>query len=334
MNLQNQSQKKDLILITEVSGKYFVWNAHHVYNLRTQHRICGALIGSLPRKPWQTNITSLPLILLPEEVHLCCTMGIAKLATAENYFQRKRDRFVDAVEFHKQREENERDQIKLFKFEKMKKEKVFYGLSKKTRRKEKRTLQIQHNDESDTTTQSEGDNEVKNTISETSKIINNARSTESATSFNTQPDDNSEDDWTSITLSDQDFVYYQQAVRVHIPTCAANVNQIAQHEFNYPRTSREKACYRVFKDFWTKGYYVTSASKFGGDYLVYPGDPLRYHSFYIVIVMDTDRHLTSKETICYGRLAASVKKTVVLATVNSDCSSVSCVSLSWTHMKT
>lgn len=29
--------------------------------------------------------------------------------------------------------------------------------------------------------------------------------------------------------------------------------------------------YHVFLDLWEQGYYVTSGSKFGGDFLVYPG---------------------------------------------------------------
>ena len=29
---------------------------------------------------------------------------------------------------------------------------------------------------------------------------------------------------------------------------------------------------RVFKDLWTKGYYLTAGLKYGGDYLVYPGN--------------------------------------------------------------
>lgn len=32
------------------------------------------------------------------------------------------------------------------------------------------------------------------------------------------------------------------------------------------------ARYAVFKDLWEKGHYITSGSKFGADYLVYPGN--------------------------------------------------------------
>ena len=43
----------------------------------------------------------------------------------------------------------------------------------------------------------------------------------------------------------------------------------------YPVTESETTRYRVFKDLWEKGYYLTSGCKFGGDFLVYPGKYMR-----------------------------------------------------------
>ncbi|KAI8037773.1 hypothetical protein M5D96_009274 [Drosophila gunungcola] len=44
--------------------------------------------------------------------------------------------------------------------------------------------------------------------------------------------------------------------------------------------------YRIFKDLWMRGNFVTSGDAFGADFLVYPGDPLIYHASHIVIVQD------------------------------------------------
>lgn len=41
--------------------------------------------------------------------------------------------------------------------------------------------------------------------------------------------------------------------------------------WRYPCTEREKLKCRVFQHFWEMGYYMTSGTKFGGDFLVYPG---------------------------------------------------------------
>ncbi|XP_048665737.1 tRNA-splicing endonuclease subunit Sen34-like [Marmota marmota marmota] len=39
--------------------------------------------------------------------------------------------------------------------------------------------------------------------------------------------------------------------------------------------------YRIYKDLWERGFFLSAAGKFGGDFLVYPGDPLHFHAHYI-----------------------------------------------------
>ena len=52
----------------------------------------------------------------------------------------------------------------------------------------------------------------------------------------------------------------------------------------YPSTSKERLRYAAFRHFWESGLFVTNGVKFGGDFLVYPGDPTRFHSFFVVQV--------------------------------------------------
>ncbi|XP_057370121.1 tRNA-splicing endonuclease subunit Sen34-like isoform X2 [Daphnia carinata] len=75
---------------------------------------------------------------------------------------------------------------------------------------------------------------------------------------------------------------------------------------------------RVFSDLWEKGYYITAGEKFGGDFLVYPGDPFKFHSHYIAVCVDENQLLTPYFLIQKGRLGTNVKKTVLLCTVNED----------------
>lgn len=85
---------------------------------------------------------------------------------------------------------------------------------------------------------------------------------------------------------------------------------------------------KVFKDLWDKGYYITAGEKFGGDFLVYPGDPLRFHSHYIAVCVEEHQLLTPYFFIQKGRLGTSVKKTVLLCSINND-STISYQSLNW-----
>lgn len=91
------------------------------------------------------------------------------------------------------------------------------------------------------------------------------------------------------------------------------------------RTSLLKC--KVFCDLWEKGYYITGGSKFGGDYLVYKGDPLLYHALFIVKCMDVDKEILPREIVTFGRLGNSVKKKSVFASYVENV--VSYISVSW-----
>ena len=99
----------------------------------------------------------------------------------------------------------------------------------------------------------------------------------------------------------------------------------------HPKTAKERLKYAAFKHFWTLGLYVTNGVKFGGDFLVYPGDPTRYHSFFIVQCIDyDDEPLTPANLVTLARLGTSVKKTLVLASLDDD-GELTLTSLEWSH---
>ncbi len=41
--------------------------------------------------------------------------------------------------------------------------------------------------------------------------------------------------------------------------------------WKYPSTNREQTRFEIFCDLWERGFYLTAGSKFGGDFLAYPG---------------------------------------------------------------
>ncbi|XP_014086299.2 tRNA-splicing endonuclease subunit Sen34 isoform X1 [Bactrocera oleae] len=70
--------------------------------------------------------------------------------------------------------------------------------------------------------------------------------------------------------------------------------------------------YKVFCDFWTRGYYVTAGDAFGADFLLYPGDPLQYHASHIVILLDTPI-IQPLDMIAKVRLSVIVNKICIFA---------------------
>ena len=119
------------------------------------------------------------------------------------------------------------------------------------------------------------------------------------------------------------------SVLYHIPS--AMPQKFIPHQvmnWTYPDTEDEQLHYKVYLDLWEKGFYITSGAKFGGDYLAYPGDPLRFHSFYIIVLVPQGKKLTPFDIVCLGRLGATVKKTAVFCSIDGD-SKVTYTSVKW-----
>nr|CAG4641288.1 EOG090X0G6M [Eulimnadia texana] len=87
----------------------------------------------------------------------------------------------------------------------------------------------------------------------------------------------------------------------------------------------------VFVDLWSKGFYLTAGEKFGGDFLAYPGDPVKFHAHYIVVCLERTTKLTPKFLVGKGRLGSNVKKTVLLCSLN-DNDDVIYQSLQWSGL--
>ncbi len=87
----------------------------------------------------------------------------------------------------------------------------------------------------------------------------------------------------------------------------------------------------VFADLWRRGIWLTSASKFGGEFLAYMGDPVSYHAAYVVLVVPSAAPLLLCELAALGRLSNAVKKAGVVASVENDV--VSYLSIEWRSLK-
>jgi len=95
------------------------------------------------------------------------------------------------------------------------------------------------------------------------------------------------------------------------------------------RAVKERSVFTVFEDLWMRGYFISNGSKFGGNFLVYPGDPLLFHAHFIVIVVEPCEIISPLDIVSYGRLGVSVKKMSVLASVDPHDSKVYYFPIDW-----
>lgn len=76
--------------------------------------------------------------------------------------------------------------------------------------------------------------------------------------------------------------------------------------------------FRVYSDLHDRGYYITRGEKFGGDFLVYFGDPICFHAIFIIKCIETEQCIMPSEIVAFGRLGTSVRKRAVLASLVDD----------------
>ena len=78
----------------------------------------------------------------------------------------------------------------------------------------------------------------------------------------------------------------------------------------------------TFKDLWNHNYYITEGSKFGGDFLLYSGDPVSYHAKFIVICLNTPKEVENEKSVqdlvARSRLGTCVKKTILFSWLEGE----------------
>ncbi|XP_063623800.1 tRNA-splicing endonuclease subunit Sen34 [Cydia splendana] len=258
-------------------GVAYVWNAEDWFTLRTQHRICGALVGTLPSYPRQNDFLGLPVALMCEEAALLVNKGICELYELPKITCKP----------------NKSDKQDAKSME----EKV---VAEQTEALRKRRIE-QLSQKIDIIVAGKRQKLITKKIPITEENLNKQ----------------------ALLQEEIDKLppLLPAHVLVHLPT---------QHHMD---TEKSKVGldvlspgivegggalhFTVFNDLWEKGNFITSGSKFGADFLVYPGDPVKFHAIYMVrCVRDDKTSFRPINLITFGRLSVAVNKIALLAFCN------------------
>ncbi|XP_013393098.1 tRNA-splicing endonuclease subunit Sen34 [Lingula anatina] len=282
------------VKISLVSNKPFIWNAEDACIVLEKYRIVGALAGCLSRAPRQNIQLGLPLQLMPEEAMLLLQEGYAQLVNSDQNAKLPSPEQVDR--FQKMREESFKQQAEI-------------GIAERKLIVQRRLDQIK-----------EGRKAKRKQRLEKKKA-------------NGQDVDERElmRDEDKLDVKDiQITPMGQEHALVQIFTETPWVEEVdTDVRWDFPSTEEERVRYRVFRDLWRKGHSLTCGGKFGGDFLVYPGDPSRFHSFYIAVCLLHHQTMSAEKVVAMARLGSTVKKTVVLCSVDDD-DELTYTSLQWT----
>ncbi|CAK9795560.1 tRNA-splicing endonuclease subunit Sen34 [Anthophora quadrimaculata] len=280
----------------------FIWSAEDWLKLRRDYRIIGELIGCLPKKPRQDVFSGLPLLLLPEEVSLLLEKNVARLIRYPSLQDPPSDTLKET--FEEYRNTLYVEQEKCLRRERQKQ--VIGMMDKIIEGKKRKLLGI---DTRKRKMNKPLDPEVQKALD----------------SIEINRQDLLDEEMAKLPKLDKNDALIQTHT-VYPWTDKIDVETI---EWKYPCSYTQRLRYKTYKDLWERGYYVTSGEKFGGDFLIYPGEPIMFHSQFIILCKDKNEEIPITELSAQCRIACHVRKTQVYAFFSENEDSIKYQSFQW-----
>jgi tRNA-splicing endonuclease subunit Sen34 len=251
MDKQASSSKEKLIEISLIKGEAYVWSAASIALLRRNYGIVGMLTGSLPLIPQQNAFLGVPLQLFEEEVVYLLRRGAVVLVDDTRAHDIEGFSEVELDQWHEQRvasiSERRRAAVEEARETKEKLKKQFSmsdsAMQKKRLREEKKRMQGAESKEDDLFAKVEPAVEAE--AANPSHLI-------------TIPSSSSTLQWHNVRLGDNAFDTLSSAAKAGL--------------WRYPATANQRARCAAFEAFRAKEYYMGKGLRFGGDFVVYPGE--------------------------------------------------------------
>ena len=280
------------IPISLISQRYLLFDIAAVSYLRREHNICGVFVGSIPQSPSQNVFLGLPLALMPEEAQLLISEGLAYIIDDT----RAHDEMLQHVNVDRREKYLavlKQEGETAAQLRSMQKEQTF---RKKVSRSLPKTSSSQENEAQD----------ADNHTIDDADLIFPARPIACDSSKSTRSHS------IGVTPATSN------------PLIVASLSDTALADA-IPQT------YHLFKHLHDRGYFLSPGLRFGCQYMAYPGDPLRYHSHFLVDGNEWDEEINLMDIVGGGRLGTGVKKGYLLGGTNQN-GQVKTFSIEWAGM--
>ncbi|CAG8920983.1 unnamed protein product [Penicillium salamii] len=282
-----ESQPELPIPISYVSGRYLLHSIEAVTYLRREHHICGVLIGTLPQNPQQNVFLGLPLELMPEEARLLVDKDVACIvdeAKAQNgmktLLEEDRRRYLRELEA----------------------EGLHYTRLQGDLKDSKREQSLKKIEEK----------KAKAKAVAAAAAAAAAAQTQAAEDTSLEP---SQKDTAVVDLFASEDTRSSSPSTSTPPQSAMAITPATSYPpLPTPSSSSHLAApavpssYPLFAHLHSRGYFLSPGLRFGCQYMAYPGDPLRFHSHFLVVSYDWDQNIDLMDLIVGGRLGTGVKK--------------------------
>ncbi len=268
--------------IFRASKRYLLYDVDAITYIRREHHICGVLVGSLPQVPQQNVFLGLPLELMPEEAKLLVSKGAAFI--------------VDDASLHKGR---------------------LPALNGAERRAFARKLHAEGKEAARIAHQraEQRQEEALRRLGTDGKLAQAAAPRVCGIVNDTEPEEYEESKSFFPGLSSSAPAEPELSIE---DTVAFGITPTTSYPpFSPPTDSTQEAppqvleapdSYPLYAYLHSKDYYLSPGLRFGCQYLVYPGDPLRFHSHFLAVGTRWDEEFDLLDLVGGGRLGTGVKK--------------------------
>ena len=253
--------------------RYMLYDVNIISWLRKHHNILGVLIGTIPQVPQQNVFLGLPLQLLPEEARLLVADGIAYVVYDLSWH---RQSIARGEQSERMQQDLRREGLQLAQdFDRRKHDKMLEFVEG-AKGKRKRLIKKEED---------QGSIQAQETLFQgvSTPVAESLHLPHTPTEPESQP-------WIIVPSTAESLLG------------APAKGPASEMPFVKP------ANYALFEHLHRRSYFMIPGLRFGCQYSVYPGDPLRFHSHFLASGLDWDEDMDLLDLIGGGRLSTGVKK--------------------------
>ncbi|KAI0131992.1 tRNA-splicing endonuclease subunit sen34 [Xylariales sp. AK1849] len=278
------------IRISKVTDRYLLFDIDDIMYVRRHHNICSPFVGTMPQAPQQNGFLSLPIELMAEEAKVLVHRKVACIVDDSVFHHSRLSSAIDEPSRNAYMRTLKRDGTRAATSARE------FALSKKAEAQKKKgkskEKEKQKSDQGSSSDKSGAEATVATQVSEELSLFEapeptkvfQQRSQVLATSIGTWPVTPTTSGALLTTPPEEDT-----SSLIDIPSA-----------------------YALYAHLHDKGYYMMPGLRFGCDYNVYPGDPLRFHSHFQATHYGWDEDINLLHLVTGGRLGTNVKKAYLI----------------------
>ncbi|KAH8681627.1 tRNA-splicing endonuclease subunit sen34 [Xylariales sp. PMI_506] len=278
------------IRISKLTDRYLLFDIDDVMYLRRHHNICSPFVGTMPQAPQQNVFLGLPIELMPEEAKLLVGKKVAYVVD-DSVFHPLRIAAVDSASRAAYLGDLKRDGTRVAvatrEYAEFKKAQAVH----KNKGKKENKKQVDSAPAMDT---SPVEDPASPALGAGEDVNMFDTSDDSKPAMPKQAPQPPKDEAWPVT-----------------PITSGALLPLPPDEDTWPLIETPRG-YPLYAHLQDNGYYMMPGIRFGCDYNVYPGDPLRFHSHFQATHYAWDEEIKLLDLVTGGRLGTNVKKAYLI----------------------